>query len=142
VTITATDSRGATTSETFTHALAGISTVRVTDILFKVGQPAVCFQEPTRTLWGGLQPSGQVTDSRDRTEVVGERPSRQIRLRDIKFAGMPDGGFIGIYRSQGLRAEEASPVLRRLQRRLPLHGIDQGPPTGLCNNGWAARSYP
>jgi hypothetical protein len=128
VTITATDSLGATTSETFTHALAAISTVRVTDISFKVDQPAVCFaDEPTRTLRVTLQLSGHVTDSRDSTralsrnrpevtllgeasaEVVGERPSQQIRLSDLEFAGMSDGGFVRTYRSQSLRTEELRP---------------------------------
>jgi hypothetical protein len=41
--------------------------------------------------------------------VVGERPSQQIRLSNLEFAGMSDGGFIRTYRSQSLRAEELRP---------------------------------
>jgi hypothetical protein len=106
VVIIATDSRGATTRESFTHVVAAVSTVTVRDLEFRVRNPAACFQdEPSRALRVTLGLSGPVTHTstvtrsltRDRSivtllsdmtgEVVGQEPAQTVRFTDGSFAG-------------------------------------------------------
>jgi hypothetical protein len=106
VVIIATDSRGATTRESFTHVVAAVSTVTVRDLEFRVRNPADCFQdEPSRALRVTLGLRGPVNHTstvtrgltQDRSvvallsamtgEVVGQEPAQAVRFTDGSFAG-------------------------------------------------------
>lgn len=61
VTITATDTLGATTRQTFTHQLEAVSTVVVSDVRLTLDRPSACFAaRPAQRLKGDLRLRGTV----------------------------------------------------------------------------------
>jgi len=62
VVIVATDRRGATTRETFSHQLTAVAMVAFRDLRFRVADPAACFRdEPERKLTAAVELTGAVT---------------------------------------------------------------------------------
>jgi len=62
VVVTATDRRGATTRETFSHQLTAVAVVAFRDLRFGVADPAACFRdEPERKLTAAVELTGAVT---------------------------------------------------------------------------------
>jgi hypothetical protein len=91
VALAVTDSRGATTRETFTHALAAVTTVRFHNVSYTVDDPAACFMdEEFRFLDGEVQLSGAMTFSDDFDVSVNEQLAT-----DLAFSFNESARFVG-----------------------------------------------
>lgn len=84
VEIEATDSRGATTREAFSHDLAAVTTVTLRDVTFRVLRPQDCFRdEAARRVTGALLFTGPVTRTFSFDEELrADRPSVQLLGED------------------------------------------------------------
>jgi hypothetical protein len=105
VTVIAIDDRGAAARETYTHPLAAISTMTLSDVRFRLARPADCFRDvSSRTMAGLIKLTGPVSPGRSflielsrsepsftvpvggTGEVVGEAPVQAVRIL-VEFAG-------------------------------------------------------
>lgn len=93
VTVIATDSRGATSRETFTHKLAAISTVIFRDFRFSLTSLEDCFrEESSRSLSYQLDLSGAIAREWDSSGIPVDQRTRHyflVRTNAADFAGQP-----------------------------------------------------
>ena len=93
VTIIATDGRGATSRQTFTHELVAKSTVAFRDLRFTVGSPEDCFrEESSRSLSYKLDLSGAIMKTRAGSGFPTNERTRHyflVRNNAVGFAGQP-----------------------------------------------------
>jgi hypothetical protein len=92
VALAVTDSRGATTRETFTHELAAVTWVRFRDVYFTVDSPATCFMDGQFQILKGEVEVGGATTLSDNLSVSVSEPL----ATDLEFSFYGSARFVGV----------------------------------------------